>query len=92
MTSSGENSKIYNREFKELVNQIYAQEFSEENKVTKMITDAKLIPTFQYDLKTYKLTILFKETNDINSFKDLNKFYNIFISKRHTICIKYIFN
>lgn len=69
-------TKIYNREFKELVNQIYEQEFSEENKFTEMINRAKLIPSFTYDLETYRLHIMFKDKDEINSSKDLNDFYN----------------
>ncbi len=76
MVHSTGKSKLHNREFKELVNQIYEQEFSEENKFTKIVNNAKLVPSFTYDLKTYKLTIIFRENDDINSSKDLNEFYN----------------
>lgn len=69
-------TKVYNREFKELVNQIYEQEFSEENKFTEIINRAKLIPSFTYNLETYELKIIFKDKDEINSSKDLNDFYN----------------
>ena len=69
-------SRNQGRELKELINQIYEQEFSEENKFTKIVNDAKLIPTFTYDLVTHELTIIFKESDDINSSKGLNEFYN----------------
>ena len=91
MTGATRSNRINNREFKEIVNQIYKQEFSEENKVTKMLNNAKLIPTFQYDLQTHELTIGFKEQDDINSFKDLNKFYNTIQHKeelsKHDVCL-----
>lgn len=77
MLHSSEKNKIHNREFKELVNQIYEQEFSEENKFTKIVNSAKLVPTFTYDLKTYELSIIFREHDEINSSKDLNEFYNL---------------
>ena len=76
MLHLAEKNKFHNREFKELVNEIYEQEFSEENKFTKIVNNAKLIPSFQYDLKTHKLDIIFRENDDINSSKDLNEFYN----------------
>ena len=76
MLHSAEKNKLHNREFKELVNQIYEQEFSEENKFTKIVNSAKLIPSFQYDFKTHELSIIFRENDDINSSKDLNEFYN----------------
>lgn len=69
-------TKVYNREFKELVNRIYEQEFSEENKFTEIINQAKLVPSFTYNLENYELQITFKDKDEINSSKDLNDFYN----------------
>ena len=76
MANFSSKAKLHDREFKELVNQIYEEEFSEENKFTKIINNAKLFPSFIYDMETYKLKILFKENDEINSSKELNEFYN----------------
>ena len=69
-------SKVYDREFKELVNLIYEKELNLNNKYTDIINKMKLAPTFIYNDKTYKLEILFKESDEVNSSKDLNNFYN----------------
>lgn len=69
-------SKIYDREFKELVNLIYEKELNLNNKYTSIINKMKLAPSYIYNDKTYKLEILFKESDEVNSSKDLNDFYN----------------
>lgn len=76
MTDITSEAKIHDREFKELINQIYEQEFSEENKFTEIINHAKLLPSFSYDFITHNIQIIFKESDNINSSKDLNEFYN----------------
>ena len=67
---------IHDREFKELVNLIYEKELKLNNKYTDIINKMKLAPSFIYNDKTYKLEILFKENDEVNSSKDLNNFYN----------------
>ena len=69
-------SKIYDREFKELVNLIYEKELNLNNKYTSIINKMKLAPSYIYNDKTYRLEILFKESDEVNSSKDLNDFYN----------------
>ena len=69
-------SKIYYREFKELVDLIYENELNLNNKYTDIINKMKLSPSFIYNDKTYKLEIVFKENDEVNSSKDLNNFYN----------------
>lgn len=76
MANFSSKAKLHDREFKELVDQLYEQEFSEENKFTNIIKNVKLVPSFIYDMENYKLKILFKEDDEINSSKDLNEFYN----------------
>ena len=70
-------SRIYDREFKELVSLIYDEELNLNNKYTDIINKMKLAPMFIYNDKTYKLEIIFKEDDEVNSSKDLNDFYNI---------------
>ena len=69
-------SRIYDREFKELVNLIYEEELNLNNKYTDIINKMKMAPTFFYNDKTYNLEIIFKENDEVNSSKDLNNFYN----------------
>ena len=73
---SAKKESIYDRDFKELVNSIYEQEFSEENKFTSIIKNVKLVPSFTFNMNDYKLDITFKNEDDINSSKDLNDFYD----------------
>ena len=76
MSSINNSNKFHDREFKELVNKIYEQEFNEENKFTKIINNTKLVPNFTYNKDNNILQILFKEEDEVNSSKDLNDFYN----------------
>ena len=69
-------SKIYDREFKELVSLIYDKELNLNNKYTSIINKMKFAPSFIYNDKTYKLEIIFKESDEVNSSKELNSFYN----------------
>ena len=76
MANFSSKAKLHDREFKELVNKIYEEEFSEENRFTNIINNIKLVPSFTYDMESYRLEIIFKEDDEINSSKDLNEFYN----------------
>ena len=69
-------SRVYDREFKELVSLIYDEELNLNNKYTDIINKMKLAPSFIYNDRTYKLEILFKENDEVNSSKELNIFYN----------------
>ena len=69
-------SKIHDREFKELVSLIYDEELNLNNKYTEIINKMKMAPMFIYNDKTYRLEIIFKEDDEVNSSKDLNNFYN----------------
>ena len=68
--------RVYDREFKELVSLIYDEELNINNKYTDIINKMKMAPMFIYNDKTYKLEIIFKENDEVNSSKELNDFYN----------------
>ena len=48
-------SKIYDREFKELVNLIYEKELNLNNKYTSIINKMKLAPSYIYNDKTHNI-------------------------------------
>lgn len=76
MSENSNSIKVHDREFKEIINKIFEQEFKEENKFSELIKQIKFSPNFIFDFETNSLQILFEENNEANSSKDLNIFYN----------------
>ena len=76
MSENSNSIKVHDREFKEIINKIFEQEFKEENKFSELIKQIKFSPNFIFNFETNSLQILFEENNEANSSKDLNIFYN----------------
>ena len=64
-----------NREFKELIEQVYEQKFDNNHFRKKILEDVKTIPSFFYNDVTNQITIELKE-NETNHYSDLGKFYD----------------
>ena len=60
MSENSNSIKVHDREFKEIINKIFEQEFKEENKFSELIKQIKFSPNFIFDFETNSLQILFE--------------------------------
>ena len=65
-----------NREFKNLIEQVYQQRFEKRDYIKKLVEEIKTIPTFYYNDETKDIKIELKEDDIKNNTSDLSEFYN----------------
>lgn len=65
-----------NRDFKELIEKIYAQKFDNKSYMKSLMDEIKIIPSFFYDESENTIQIELKEDEIANNSSDLSKFYN----------------